>query len=137
MKSILFAFCSSIVLLLPGLASALTYASHQDGYVKVYDNGKSLSGSMNVGLNKSTFNYAPAIYAYANFNTSVTIHGRDQYTGEYFSCYIPTTSQLYAFAKDVISNLSNGTAIYAYKGSATNPNECTTLNVRKASFFLD
>lgn len=137
MKNILLAFCSSIVLLLPSLASALTYTAHRAGYVNVYNNGKSLSGSMNVGLNKSTFNYSPSIHAYANFNASIAIHGRDQNTGAYFSCYIPTTSQIYAFAKDAVSNLSNGTAIYAYKGSATNPNECTTLNIQKASFFLD
>lgn len=90
-----------------------------------------LSGSMNVRYNSGSSAY---IYAYGFANSSVTFAGRGD-DGTFFSCYVPTTSALYAQAVDIKNNLTNGGYLYASKREGSS--ECTSAYLLNGSYWLD
>lgn len=126
MRKILLAVCGFVALGAPGLASA---GQHLTGFVHIEPTY--MYGSMNNRYNASAVSY---IGGYGYINTTITFYGHDDATTT-FSCYVPTTSALYAQAVDVKNNLRNGSYMLVNKSSTSS--ECTSIFFRNSSDFLD
>lgn len=126
MRKILLAVCGFVALGSSGLANA---GQHITGYVHIQPTY--MYGSMNNRYNASAVSY---IGGYGYINTTITFYGHDDATTT-FSCYVPTTSALYAQAVDVKNNLRNGSYMLVNKSSTSS--ECTSIFFRNSSDFLD
>lgn len=100
----------------------------------VYVTATSLSGAMSNRYNTAATTSSTYIYANGYVNSSVSFVGVDG-AGTTFSCFVPTTSALYAGAVDIKNSLTNGGYLYAGKGTASN--ECTFVYLLNGSYWLD
>ena len=104
----------------------------------VFAAGLSYSGQVDV-FTSGTRQYMQANMS-VRHNTSVagspyvSFAGRDS-AGEYFSCYVLTTSPLYDAAVAIKNNFTNGGRLYIYK--QTSSNECENLSLGNYSYYLD
>lgn len=130
MRKVVFMLCGLIALGFSALASAQGYYS--SGNVTI--DGNMMYGSMNNRYSTIPTTYDTYIFAYSYANGSITFGGKDG-DGDGFSCYVPTTSALYAHALEVKNNLNNGVFVNVQKG--TGSSECTSVFSRNASYFLD
>ncbi len=123
-----------IILALSGIVAILftsqAYAYDSPGFVLVADNY--MVGTMHVRYNTSYPN--AYIYGSGAVGDTVTFSGTDG-SGNYFSCYVPTSSALYAGAVNVKNNLKNGSYLYLIKG--TSSTECTYVFMGSASHYQE
>ena len=105
---------------------------HVDGYVNI--NGNYMYGTMNNRYNTTPTTYDTYIYASGVANSTVSFFGQDG-DGDFFSCFVPTTSALYASAVDIARNMRNGSHIYVTENTTTN--ECTYLSYVNGSQIMD
>jgi hypothetical protein len=89
------AFCFSNIARAQGL--------HVDGFVTVNVSGNYMYGAMNNRYSTNPTAYDTYIYASGVANSSVSFFGQDG-SGNFFSCYVPTTSSLYSSAVEIRNN---------------------------------
>ena len=126
MRKILLAVCSVVAL---GMSSLVSAGQHVAGFVHIEPTY--MYGSMNNRYNASAVSY---IGGYGYINATITFYGHDDASTS-FSCYVPTTSALYAQAVDVKNNLRNGSYMLVIKSSTSS--ECTSIFLRNSSDILD
>jgi len=125
--------CIAALLLttLQATAAGLSY----DGNVYVYVSGTRQYMQANMSVRHNTAaSGSPYVLANGYAGGSITFAGRDS-EGDYFSCYVPTSSSLYADAVDAKNNLNNGSRLYIYKRESNG--ECEGFSLGNYSYYLD
>lgn len=112
-------------------AAGLSY----DGNVQVYESGtrQYMQANMSVRHN-TTIAGNPYVLINGYAGSSVTFAGRDS-ANEYFSCYVTSSSPLYAEAIDAKNNFNNGARLYIYKQQDSS--NCEGFSLGNYSYYLD
>lgn len=116
---------------IPALASAAGY--YAPGYV--YAGSNYMYGSYNVRYN-ATVAGTPYIGAYNSVNSTVGFYAYDS-SGNYFSCYVPTSSAMHYAATEIKNGAGSGNGTYLYVLRNTATNECTYISSNHVSYFVD
>ncbi len=127
MKKMIFTLFALFVTGMPGYAGASGHVCAS--WVDVGTNY--MRGTMSIRYNATPTAFTEFVSAYGYVNSVVHFYGRDG-AGDTFSCYVPTTSALYAQAMDVKNNLKDGSLLYAAKGAT---NECTAVYIANHSCY--
>lgn len=132
MKIVLSA-CIAALLLTAFEASAAGYSVRGNVYVTQSGTRQYMHANMSVRHN-TTASGSPYALINGYASSSVTFAGRDG-DGEYFSCYVPPSSPIYAEAVDAKNNFNNGSRLYIYKQQ--NSSECENFSLGNYSYYLD
>lgn len=116
---------------IPALASAAGY--YVPGYV--YAGSNYMYGTYNVRYNAAAAG-TPYIAAYNTANSTVGFYGYDS-SGNYFSCFVPTTSAMFNAATEIKNGAGSGNGTYLYIGKNTATNECNYVYSVHASYFVN
>ena len=92
-----------------------------------------MHASMSVRHNTSASG-TPYVLANGYVNRPVSFAGRDS-DNEYFSCYVLTSSSLYAAAVEVKNNFNNGGKLEIFKQQ--NSGQCEKFSLGNYSYLLD